>query len=148
MFWGSMPWKLTRMQSSKFFAGLQWNIPVESYFISVFSKSKSFAWSSAIPTCRLLLLLTLLPLPADALFVGLQYNEEFAWGYRLVSDEIFFIAFAWVCYLRCIGLSHDYLCISVKLLTLDATYGFNDRDCIRQELLCSFVKCYVHNTFQ
>lgn len=37
------------MQSSKFRAGLQWNIPVESYFISVFSKSKSFDWSSAIP---------------------------------------------------------------------------------------------------
>lgn len=37
------------MQSSKLFAGLQWNMPVESYFISVFSKSKSFDWSSAMP---------------------------------------------------------------------------------------------------
>lgn len=46
----------TRMQSSKDLAGHQWNIPVESYFISVFSKSKSLAWSSAIPTVSPLLL--------------------------------------------------------------------------------------------
>ena len=42
--------KHTKMQSSMLLAGVQWNIPVLSYFISVFSKSKSLAWSSAIPT--------------------------------------------------------------------------------------------------
>ena len=42
--------KLTSMQSSIHLAGIQWNIPVLSYFISVLMKSKSLAWSSAIPT--------------------------------------------------------------------------------------------------
>ena len=58
------------MQSSIALAGVQWNMPVESYFISVFSKSKSLAWSSAMPTSK--------PLPPPfafstlALFVGLK----------------------------------------------------------------------------
>ena len=34
-------------------AGIQWNIPVLSYFISVLMKSKSLAWSSAMPTSSL-----------------------------------------------------------------------------------------------
>lgn len=46
---------LTNIQSSSDRAGHQWNIPVESYFISVFSKSKSLAWSSAMPTVSPLL---------------------------------------------------------------------------------------------
>ena len=40
----------TKMQSSMDLAGVQWNMPVLSYFISVLAKSKSLAWSSAIPT--------------------------------------------------------------------------------------------------
>ena len=61
---------LSNMQSSIALAGVQWNMPVESYFISVFSKSKSLAWSSAMPTSK--------PLPPPfafstlALFVGLK----------------------------------------------------------------------------
>lgn len=35
-------WFRSSIQSSMGRAGHQWNIPVESYFISVFSKSKSF----------------------------------------------------------------------------------------------------------
>ena len=62
------------MQSSKERAGDQWNMPVESYFISVFSKSKSRAWSSAIPAwippplCE--------PLLADPLLVGLSVSHH------------------------------------------------------------------------
>jgi hypothetical protein len=72
-------WLRSNMQSSRLREGLQWNIPVESYFISVFSKSKSFAWSSAIPTWRPPLLLTFVP--PEALLVGLKkiaycYNES------------------------------------------------------------------------
>lgn len=63
-------WLRSSMQSSRLREGLQWNIPVESYFISVFSKSKSFAWSSAIPTWRPPLLLTFVP--PEALLVGLK----------------------------------------------------------------------------
>ena len=50
-YWGGM--ELTSMQSSIHLAGIQWNIPVLSYFISVLMKSKSLAWSSAIPTSSL-----------------------------------------------------------------------------------------------
>ena len=57
------------MQSSMALAGVQWNIPVESYFISVFSKSKSLAWSSAIPTS---MPLPLVPLGPAFLLVGLE----------------------------------------------------------------------------
>ena len=63
---------LSNMQSSIALAGVQWNMPVESYFISVFSKSKSLAWSSAMPTSK--------PFPPPfafstlALFVGLKQN--------------------------------------------------------------------------
>ena len=42
------------MQSSIGLDGVQWNMPVLSYFISVATKSKSLAWSSAIPTSNLL----------------------------------------------------------------------------------------------
>ncbi len=62
------------MQSSRERAGDQWNMPVESYFISVFSKSKSRAWSSAIPAwippplCE--------PLLADPLLVGLSVSHH------------------------------------------------------------------------
>lgn len=66
-------WLRSNMQSSRLREGLQWNIPVESYFISVFSKSKSFAWSSAIPTWRPPLLLTFVP--PEALLVGLKKNH-------------------------------------------------------------------------
>ena len=41
------------MQSSMDLAGIQWNMPVLSYFISVLMKSKSLAWSSAMPTSSL-----------------------------------------------------------------------------------------------
>ena len=66
-------WFRSRIQSSRLRAGLQWNIPVESYFISVFSKSKSFAWSSAIPIWRPPLLLTFAP--PDARLVGLESSN-------------------------------------------------------------------------
>lgn len=59
------------MHSSKLFAGLQWNIPVESYFISVFSKSKSLDWSSAIPACSVTPFWFCAPDPPPRL-VGLQ----------------------------------------------------------------------------
>ena len=55
------------MQSSMLRAGVQWNMPVLSYFISVFSKSKSFAWSSAIPTSSFPFFCW-----SAGLFVGLQ----------------------------------------------------------------------------
>lgn len=61
------------MHSSRLLAGLQWNIPVESYFISVFSKSKSFDWSSAIPAWSDTPLLFCVPEPPRA--VGLKHAK-------------------------------------------------------------------------
>ena len=55
------------MQSSIGLEGVQWNIPVLSYFISVATKSKSLAWSSAMPTSNLLFLVR-----SDGLAVGLE----------------------------------------------------------------------------
>ena len=62
---------LTRMQSSIGLEGVQWNIPVLSYFISAATKSKSRAWSSAMPTWNLLVL-TL----SQGLLVGLTGRLE------------------------------------------------------------------------
>lgn len=66
-------WFRSRIHSSRFLAGPQWNIPVLSYFISVFSKSKSFAWSSARPTGRATPLLFWF-VPPLLLLVGLEQN--------------------------------------------------------------------------
>ena len=69
----------TSMQSSRERAGDQWNMPVESYFISVFSKSKSRAWSSAIPAWIPPLLCD--PLPADPRLVGLHQQIRHRYYY-------------------------------------------------------------------
>ena len=81
---GSVP--LTRMHSSRFFAGPQWNIPVLSYFISVFSKSKSLAWSSARPTGSATPLLFWL-VPPLLLLVGLKRFFRQAGNERTVNAQ-------------------------------------------------------------
>ena len=70
---------LTNMQSSMLRAGVQWNMPVLSYFISVFSKSKSFAWSSAMPTSNFPFFCW-----SAGLFVGLQQGSVLKWSFEFV----------------------------------------------------------------
>lgn len=77
---------LTSIHSSKLFAGLQWNIPVESYFISVFSKSKSLDWSSAMPACSVTPFWFCAPDPLPRL-VGLRERFVFVINVPFLQDR-------------------------------------------------------------